>query len=80
MGLTDEQSWWLYLLGGLVCVHASLTAITLLNRASLKQGSTRALWVLINGVTSGCGIWAAHLIVTLPWPATTTLGSRCCLY
>src|SRR2546421_4067163 len=66
MGLTDEQSWWLYLLGGLVCVHASLTAITLLNRASLKQGSTRALWVLINGVTSGCGIWAAHLIVTLP--------------
>ena len=78
MGLTDEQSWWRYLLGGLVCVHASLTAITLLNRASLKQG--RALWVLINGVTSGCGIWAAHLIVTLPWPATTTLGSRCCLY
>ena len=53
MGLADGQNWWLYLLGGLVCIHASLTAITLLNRASAKQGATRALWVLINGVTSG---------------------------
>src|SRR5947209_8499747 len=74
MGFADEQNWWLLLLAGLVCIHASLTAITLFNRACLRQGSARALWVVVNGVTAGCGIWASHLIITLPLATTYNVG------
>jgi NO-binding membrane sensor protein with MHYT domain len=74
IGVGDEQNWWLLLLAGLVCIHASLTAITLFNRACLRQGSTRALWVVVSGVTAGCGIWATHLIVTLPSAASYDVG------
>src|SRR6266705_3468351 len=65
-GFADEQNWWVLALAGLVCIHASLTAITLFHRARLKKGSTRILWVVITGVTAGGGIWATHVILTLP--------------
>ena len=68
------HNWSLLAMAGLVCIHASLTAITLFHRARLKRGSARVLWVIITGVTAGGGIWATHIILTLPSASSYDVG------
>ncbi len=63
--LTTEHDWRLVVVAGLVCLLASLTAITLFNRARSTAGHSRAIWIAAAGAATGCGIWATHFLAML---------------
>jgi methyl-accepting chemotaxis protein len=65
--LTTEHDWRLVIVAGVLCVIASLTAISLFNRARASAGRTRAAWIVAAGVATGCGIWATHFIAILAY-------------
>jgi diguanylate cyclase (GGDEF)-like protein len=65
--LTSEHDWRLVALAGMVCFLASLCAITLFHRARATQGRARAIWILMVGTATGCGIWATHFIAMLAY-------------
>src|SRR5207245_836505 len=46
---------------------ASLTAITLFDRARASGGRTRATWMVAAGTATGCGIWDTHFIMMLAY-------------
>jgi NO-binding membrane sensor protein with MHYT domain len=47
--LATEHDWRLVLVAGFVCFLASLTAISLFNRARATAGRTRAIWIVAGG-------------------------------
>jgi len=63
--LTTEHDWRLVVVAGLVCFLASLTAVTLFNRARATAGHSRAIWIAAAGAAAGCGIWATHFLAML---------------
>src|SRR5215212_8161765 len=65
--LATEHDWRLVIVAGLVCFLASLTAISLFNRARATAGHTRAMWILAAGAAAGCGIWATHFVAMLAY-------------
>jgi diguanylate cyclase (GGDEF)-like protein/PAS domain S-box-containing protein len=65
--LTVEHDLRLVVLAGVLCFLASLTAINLFYRARSTRGRARRVWILIAGVTAGCGIWATHFIAMLAY-------------
>jgi methyl-accepting chemotaxis protein len=65
--LTTEHDWRLVIVAGIVCLFASLTAISLFNRARATEGHTRAIWIIGAGTAAGCGIWATHFIAMLAY-------------
>jgi methyl-accepting chemotaxis protein len=65
--LATEHDWRLVVVAGLVCFLASLTAISLFNRARATVGRTRAIWIVAAGAAAGCGIWATHFIAMLAY-------------
>jgi methyl-accepting chemotaxis protein len=65
--LTTEHDWRLVIVAGLVCLLASLAAISLFNRARAGAGRTRAIWIIAAGAATGCGIWATHFIAMLAY-------------
>src|SRR5262245_8520226 len=65
--LAFEHDWRFVLLAGLVCFLVIVIAITLLRRARETFGSTRALWIVAAGATTGCGIWSTHFIAMLAY-------------
>ncbi|MCK1652601.1 EAL domain-containing protein [Bradyrhizobium sp. 149] len=65
--LTGEHDWRLVALGGAVCLLASGTAISLFHRARATQGPARLVWIALDAVVSGCGIWATHFIAMLAY-------------
>jgi methyl-accepting chemotaxis protein len=65
--LTTQHDWRLVFVAGVVCFLASLTAITLFNRARSMVGRTRAIWVAAAGTATGCGIWATHFLAMLAY-------------
>jgi NO-binding membrane sensor protein with MHYT domain/methyl-accepting chemotaxis protein len=65
--LTTQHDWRLVVLAGVVCFLASLTAITLFNRARSTAGSARAIWIAAAGTATGCGIWATHFLAMLAY-------------
>ena len=60
--LTDQHDWRLVALGGAVCLLASAAAISLFHRARATHGSARLVWLALDAIVSGCGIWATHFI------------------
>lgn len=60
--LTDQHDWRLVALGGAVCLLASAAAISLFHRARAASGSARLVWIALDAVVAGCGIWATHFI------------------
>ncbi|MGY4503438.1 diguanylate cyclase (GGDEF)-like protein [Bradyrhizobium sp. GM24.11] len=60
--LTDQHDWRLVALGGVVCLLASAAAISLFHRARAASGSARLVWIMLDAVVAGCGIWATHFI------------------
>ncbi len=64
----------LVVLAGAVCLLASAVAISLFNRARASQGRARAIWVALDAVVSGCGIWATHFIAMLAYDPGTGAG------
>jgi methyl-accepting chemotaxis protein len=65
--LTTQHDWRLVVVAGLVCFLASVTAITLFNRARSTTGHTRAVWIAAAGAATGCGIWATHFLAMLAY-------------
>jgi NO-binding membrane sensor protein with MHYT domain len=65
--LATEHDWRLVIVAGLVCFLASLTAISLFNRARATTGRTRATWIICAGTAAGCGIWATHFVAMLAY-------------
>ncbi|MGV7211930.1 EAL domain-containing protein [Bradyrhizobium sp. UFLA05-112] len=65
--LTDQHDWGLVALGGAVCLLASAAAISLFHRARATQGSARLVWLALDAIVSGCGIWATHFIAMLAY-------------
>jgi NO-binding membrane sensor protein with MHYT domain len=65
--LTTEHDWRLVIVAGVICFVASLTAISLFNRARAAAGRTRAIWILAAGAATGCGIWATHFIAMIAY-------------
>ncbi len=65
--LTTQHDWRLVVVAGLVCFLASLTAITLFNRARSTSGRVRATWIGAAGAATGCGIWATHFLAMLAY-------------
>ncbi|WP_439409446.1 EAL domain-containing protein [Bradyrhizobium sp. DASA03076] len=60
--LTDQHDWRLVALGGAVCLLASAAAISLFHRARAANGGARLVWITLDAVVTGCGIWATHFI------------------
>jgi methyl-accepting chemotaxis protein len=65
--LTSEHDWRLVIVAGIVCFLASLTAISLFNRARATAGRARASWIIAAGAATGCGIWATHFVAMLAY-------------
>src|SRR5215472_19209386 len=65
--LATEHDWRLVIVAGIVCFLASLTAISLFNRARDTAGRARATWIVAAGAAAGCGIWATHFIAMLAY-------------
>ena len=65
--LATEHDWRLVIVAGVVCFLASLTAISLFNRARAAVGRTRAAWIITAGAATGCGIWATHFIAMMAY-------------
>jgi methyl-accepting chemotaxis protein len=65
--LTTQHDWRLVVVAGLVCFLASLTAITLFNRARSTSGRVRVTWIAAAGAATGCGIWATHFLAMLAY-------------
>ena len=66
--LTGEHDWRLVVLAGLVCLLASLVAVSLFHRARAgRESRSRHAWLLLAGAATGCGIWATHFIAMLAY-------------
>jgi diguanylate cyclase (GGDEF)-like protein len=65
--LTGEHDLRLVVLAGFVCFLASLAAISLFHRARATGGRTRAMWIVVAGAATGCGIWSTHFIAMLAY-------------
>ncbi|MDA9431528.1 bifunctional diguanylate cyclase/phosphodiesterase [Bradyrhizobium sp. CCBAU 51627] len=60
--LTEQHDWRLVALGGAVCLLASAAAISLFHRARAARGGARLVWITLDAIVAGCGIWATHFI------------------
>jgi NO-binding membrane sensor protein with MHYT domain len=65
--LTTEHDLRLVVVAGVVCFLASLTAITLFNRARSTLGRARVTWTIAAGAATGSGIWATHFLAMLAY-------------
>ena len=72
--LTTQHDLRLVVVAGLVCYLASLTAITLFNRARSTAGRARVIWIAAAGAASGCGIWATHFLAMLAYDPAVPVG------
>src|ERR1700710_256743 len=65
--LVFEHDLRLVVIAGVTCYLASLTAISLFNRALANERRARFRWVVAAGGAAGCGIWATHFIAMLAY-------------
>ncbi|HMK81840.1 MAG TPA: PAS-domain containing protein [Xanthobacteraceae bacterium] len=72
--LATEHDLRLVVLAGIVCFLASLSAISLFNRARATRGAARAAWVAGAGVATGFGIWSTHFIAMLAYDPGTLVA------
>ena len=72
--LTAEHDWRLVVLAGLVCLLASLVAISLFDRARASRDRARRVWLLLAGTATGCGIWATHFIAMLAYEPSVAVS------
>ena len=55
------------MLAVVVCFLASAVAISLFHRAQATIERTRIVWLGLDAVVAGCGIWATHFIAMLAY-------------
>jgi NO-binding membrane sensor protein with MHYT domain len=65
--LITEHDVRLVVVAGVVCFMASLTAVTLFNRARSTTGRVCITWIIAAGVATGSGIWATHFLAMLAY-------------
>jgi signal transduction histidine kinase len=63
--LTQEHDLRLVVVAGMVCLFASLTAISLFSYAAEGGQARRWMWLAAIGVVTGTGVWATHFIAML---------------
>jgi NO-binding membrane sensor protein with MHYT domain len=72
--LTTQHDWRLVIVAGLVCLLASLVAVSLLHRAFVAGGNARIMWIAVAGAAFGCGIWTTHFIAMLAYEPGVAIG------
>lgn len=72
--LAVDHDWRLVALAALTCLMASVTAISLFNRARASRGRTRLVWIVTAAAAGGCGIWATHFIAMLAYSPDVPVG------
>jgi NO-binding membrane sensor protein with MHYT domain len=72
--LTGEHDWRLVILAGLVCLLASLVAVSLFHRACAARGRAQRAWLVLAGAATGCGIWATHFIAILAYEPSVAVA------
>src|ERR1700761_3368554 len=72
--LSTEHDWRLVVLAGAICFLASAVAISLFDRARAARGSARLVWLALDAMGSGSGIWATHFIAMLAYDPGTGAG------
>jgi methyl-accepting chemotaxis protein len=65
--LTTEHDWRLIVVAGVICLLASLVAISLYRAAFETSGRARILRIITAGLATGAGIWATHFIAMLAY-------------
>jgi diguanylate cyclase (GGDEF)-like protein/PAS domain S-box-containing protein len=65
--LTVDHDWRLVVLAVVVCFLAGAVAISLFHRAQVTIERTRIVWLGLDAVVAGCGIWATHFIAMLAY-------------
>ncbi|MBU4434053.1 MAG: EAL domain-containing protein [Alphaproteobacteria bacterium] len=65
--LTTEHDYRLVMVAVVVCFAACFTAFRLYSRMRGAKGLVRAAWLLLTGLVSGSGVWAAHFIAMVAY-------------
>jgi len=65
--ITEQHDLGLVVLAAVLCLLASITAMTMIARGRAAGGSVRTVWLLAAGVTAGCGIWGLHFVAMLAY-------------
>ncbi|MGY3616477.1 EAL domain-containing protein [Bradyrhizobium sp. USDA 10063] len=72
--LTTQHDWRFVILALTICWLAAAVAISLFHRAKASQGLTRVVWIGLDAVAGGCGIWATHFIAMLAYQPGMGVG------
>jgi methyl-accepting chemotaxis protein len=72
--LTTQHDWRLVVVAGIVCLVASVVAVSLLHRALVAIGNARLVWVTTAGAAFGCGIWTTHFVAMLAYEPGVAVG------
>ena len=72
--LTIDHDWRLVALAGAVSFLASAVAISLFRRAKATIGHTQLVWLSLDAIAAGCGIWATHFIAMLAYDPVIGVG------
>jgi NO-binding membrane sensor protein with MHYT domain/methyl-accepting chemotaxis protein len=72
--LAYEHDWRLVIVAGMVCLLASIVAVTLFHLARQSWGRQRAIWIGTAGLATGCGIWATHFVAMLAYDPGLLVG------
>lgn len=63
--LANEHNWRLVLLAAVLSFLASAVAISLFHRARATTKRRRVIWLVLDGIAAGFGIWATHFVAML---------------
>ncbi|MBO4227042.1 EAL domain-containing protein [Bradyrhizobium neotropicale] len=72
--LTTQHDWRFVILALTTCWLAGAVAISLFHRARTSQGLPRVVWIGLDAVAGGCGIWATHFIAMLAYQPGMGVG------
>ncbi|TAI61567.1 EAL domain-containing protein [Bradyrhizobium sp. Leo170] len=72
--LTTQHDWRFVILALATCWLAGAVAISLFHRARASQGLPRVVWIGLDAVAGGCGIWATHFIAMLAYQPGMGVG------
>lgn len=65
--ITIEHDYRLVVLAAVICLFASYTTMSLLQRAKEASEGARRHWVTLTAVSAGCGVWATHFVAMIAY-------------
>ncbi|MHB8884612.1 MAG: bifunctional diguanylate cyclase/phosphodiesterase [Methylovirgula sp.] len=69
-----EHDWWLLALAGAICLLTCAGAIILFQRARAAEVPERLVWLSLDAIAAGFGIWATRFIAILAYNHTFGAG------